>query len=328
MQFQAGSVADRVRVVIDSMATSRQPSAFWPLILPSVAMIIDGASRPMPRFDAAQIRRYYDRQTSAFVAFGQGGGIGAIHRAVWGPGTSNRPQAFRYVGNQIAEHIGRLPPTSEAPHVVDLGCGVGGSLCYLAGRLPIRATGITLSLVQARLAEQRVRAAGVSDRVRCIEGDYCALPSGIGPADLAYAIESFVHGPDPARFFAQCSRLVRPGGVLLICDDFRRSTTGPAATPTIERFCRGWHVNALLQPGELRSLASAAGFEHESTLDLSPYLEINRTRDRVIKAVLALLGWLPLERTPLGHLLGGSALQTCLERGWIGYELALFRRLE
>lgn len=281
-----------------------------------------------PRFDTAQIRRYYDRQTSAFVAFGQGGSGGAIHRAVWGPGTTNRPQAFRYVEDRIAELIGRLPPTSEAPHVVDLGCGVGGSLCYLAGRLPIRATGITLSPVQARLAEQRIREAGLSDRVRCIEGDYCDLPSEIGPADLAYAIESFVHGPAPARFFTQCNQLVRPGGLLLICDDFRRSTTGPAATPTIERFCRGWHVNALLQPGELHSLARAAGFEHDSTLDLSPYLEINRTRDRVINALLALLGWLPLDRTPLCHLVGGSALQTCLARGWIGYEFALFRRLD
>lgn len=278
-----------------------------------------------PQFDVARIRRYYDHNTTAFVAFGQGGRVGAIHRAVWGPGTVDREQAFHYVEDRIAEFMPRLPRALDVPHVVDLGCGVGGSLCYLAGRLPIRGTGITLSPVQARLAEQRVREAGVSDRVVCIEGDYCD-PAGVGPADLAYAIESFVHGPDPARFFAACSRLVRPGGVLVICDDFRRPANGSAAARAIERFCRGWHINSLLEPDELRSLARAAGFEHESTFDLSPYLEIRRARDRAIAALIPLLGWLPSDNPRFSNLLGGSALQTCLERGWVGYDLVQFRR--
>ena len=138
-----------------------------------------------PRFDTAEIGRYYDRHTAAFIRFGQGGGAGVIHRAVWGPGTTTRRQAFHYVDDQIAGMARSLIATSEpagAPHVVDLGCGVGASLCYLAERLPIRATGITLSPVQARLAAQRVRDAGLSGRVECIEADYCDLPAGVGRA--------------------------------------------------------------------------------------------------------------------------------------------------
>lgn len=283
----------------------------------------------MSRFDAAEVRRYYDRHTPAFVALGEGASVGAIHRAVWGPGVRDRVHAFHYVEDHIAELIQRLPRTSARPHVVDLGCGVGASLCYLAERLPIRATGITLSPVQARIASRRIRDSGLSDRVVCIEGDYCDLPAGIGAADLAYAIESFVHVPVPSRFFAQCRQLVRPCGVLAICDDLRRPAGGPAAARAIEQFCRGWHVNTLLEPDELRALARSEGFEHVSTLDLSPYLEIHRTRDRLISALVSLLGWLPrMDRTRLGPLLGGRALQTCLERGWVGYELALFQRLD
>jgi SAM-dependent methyltransferase len=281
----------------------------------------------MSRFDAAKIRHYYDRQTAAFVAVGQGGSVGAIHRAVWGPGVGTRRQAFRYVEDQIIELTRRLPPSFGASHVVDLGCGVGGSLCYLAERLPVRGTGITLSAVQGRLAGQRIREAGCSDRIRCLVGDYCALPAGLDPADLAFAIESFVHGPAPDLFFAQCRQLVRPGGLLLVCDDFRRSTTEPAAERTIDRFCRGWRVNTLLHADELQSLARAAGFAHQSTVDLSPYLEIHRVRDRLVDGLIALLGWLPLDDTRLGYLLGGSALQKALSHQWIGYDLALFQRL-
>ena len=41
-----------------------------------------------------------------------------------------------------------------------------------------------------------------------------------------------------------------------------------------------------------------------------------------------LFGWLPLDATRYGYVSGGSALQTCIERAWIGYDLALFRRLD
>src|SRR4051812_18079965 len=103
----------------------------------------------MPRFTTAQVRRYYDRQTAGFLKFGQGGSSGAIHRAVWGPGITDRSRAFRYVEDQIAGLIGRLSPSEQGPerrpehgseqplHVVDLGCGVAASLCYLAQQLPI-----------------------------------------------------------------------------------------------------------------------------------------------------------------------------------------------
>jgi SAM-dependent methyltransferase len=281
----------------------------------------------MTRFSAAQVQRYYDRHTPAFIAFGQGGSDGVIHRAVWGPGVHNRREAFHYVEDQIAEVIRQMSRAAETMHLVDLGCGVGASLCYLAERLPIRGTGITLSPVQAELATERIAQRGLSERVVCIQSDYCNLPRALGPADFAYAIESFVHGPDPAGFFAQCSQLVRRGGKLVICDDFKRPTDDRDAARAIEQFSAGWHINALVQRAELQALARAAGFEHESTRDLSSYLEIHRARDRAIKAVLALIARLPLPGTPLAHLVAGNSLQTCLERGWIGYDLAVFRRI-
>jgi len=296
-----------------------------------------------PRFDVPAIGRYYDRHTPAFVRFGQGGSAGAIHRAVWGPGVATRAGAFRYVDDQIADMVRSLVDGAEPSkvtenteparegvrgHVVDLGCGVGASLCYLAERLLIRGTGITLSALQARLGTERASECGLSDRVACIEGDYGDLPSGLEEADLAYAIESFVHSPEPDRFFAECRCLVRPGGLLVICDDVRRSATEAAAVRAIERFCRGWHVNTLVHQDELRRLARTAGFEHETTVDLTPALELGRTRDRAISMLGTVCDWLSLDIPRLDYVLGGAALQQCLVRGWVGYDLSVFRRVE
>ncbi len=280
-------------------------------------------------FDTAQVRQYYDRHTATFVSFGRGGTVGAIHRAVWAPGVSTREQAFHYVDDQVAALAASRTRTvssgGHVPHVVDLGCGVGASLCYVAGPLPVTGTGVTLSPVQADLARQRVRDAGLTARVVIVEASFDALPDAVGQADVAYAIESFAHAPDPSRFFAECGRLVRPGGVLAICDDVRRPTRDRRAARTIARFERGWHLNSVLPAADIQALARAAGFVHESTTDLTPYLEPRSTRDRLLDA---LLGWLPLGRTPLGPVLGGTALKTCQARGWLGYEFTVFRRVQ
>lgn len=278
-----------------------------------------------PPFPAADVRRYYDANTEAFVRHGQGGGLGALHRAVWGPGVTDRDHAFRYVDDLILRQLDTLT-LPQSPHVLDLGCGVGGSLAYLAQQRPIRGTGVTLSPVQAVLARDRVAALGLGDRVEIVEGDFTALPERIRDVTLAYAIESFVHGPAPEQFLSEAARVLVPGGLLVICDDVRTDRDDPHAARTLAQFARGWHVNALLTPDDLRQRATDAGFTHLATADLTPYLELARPRDRAIALLAATVGWLPRISTRLAPLIGGAALQRGLARRWIAYHCAIFRR--
>lgn len=280
----------------------------------------------MTRFDTEQIRGYYERHTAAFVRLGQGGALGAMHRAVWGPGVRHRADAFRCVEERIAEVARRLPAPERALHLVDLGCGVGGSLCYLAERLAMTGTGITLSAAQAQLARERIRASRLADRLTIVTGDFVEESHETTPADLVFAIESFVHTPEAARFLARAGARLRPGGALVVCDDFRRPAEGAHAAAAIEQFCRGWRINTLVTREELQALAADAGLEHESSTDLTPFVEIGRVRDRVIDVLAAPLARIPWLWPRLGPWLGGSALQTCLRHRWIGYDLAVFRR--
>jgi len=273
----------------------------------------------------SRVRQYYDDRTTAFVSRGQGGHLGAIHRAVWGPGAFDRDQAFRYIENRIIGHLRNIDPPVELPHVVDLGCGIGTSLCHVAQHIPIRGTGITLSPVQVQIAKRYIHDKKMLDRIVCLEGDYCNLPTTLEPADCAFAIESFVHAEDPARFFSECSRLIRPGSSLVICDDFTRGATIPKATRTISRYKRGWRANTLIETSQLLTLATDSGFNHRSTTDLTSFLELERPRDHVLAVADILLGWLPLEDR-FGHLSGGNALRKCLKHGWIGYDLVIFQR--
>lgn len=282
-----------------------------------------------PRFVPASIRDYYDANTKAFVRFGDGRSTGAIHRAVWAPGVRDRTQALRYVDDRIAALLLERPASDESRHVVDLGCGVGATLCYLGSRLMVRGTGITLSPVQAARARARVREAHLAERVAIVEGDFCSPPSDLLPADLVCAIEAFVHAPDAAGFLASARRLLKPGATLVICDDFRGAQAdggGPEARAWIDRFCGGWHVNALVSLEELRIAAEAVGLELVTATDLTPYLRLGRLRDRAIDAALVPLDMVGWHSSRVDAWRGGSALQVCLAKRWIEYQLVTLRR--
>jgi len=155
--------------------------------------------------------------------------------------------------------------------------------------------------------------------------------------DLAYAIESFVHGASPDRFLSEAARVLVPDGLLIVCDDMRtdderrgpdlaRATASAQAARTLAQFARGWHVNTLVAPQDLHRLAAGAGFAHLGTTDLTPYLELARPRDRAIALLASAVGWMPAISRRLAPLVGGAALQRGLARGWIAYHYAVFRR--
>jgi cyclopropane fatty-acyl-phospholipid synthase-like methyltransferase len=271
-----------------------------------------------------RVKRYYDRNTARFQRLGEGGA--SIHRAVWAPGVATSEQAVHHVDDAVLALLRDV----ERPRVVDLGCGVGGSLLYLARQRPdLTGDGVTISPAQAAVGASLVAEAGLGDRVRVREGDFLAPPEDLAGADLALSIEAFVHGPDPARYFAAAAGLLCPGGLLVLCDDV---LTAAGATATardvrrIEEFRAGWRLASLLTADELRRHARGAGFEPVSDADLTPWVRLRRPRDYGLRALIATSRPLRLRGDVWWSLAGGDALRHCQARRLISYRLLVFRR--
>jgi len=65
--------------------------------------------------------------------------------------------------------------------VLDIGCGWGGMAIYLAQNYDVSVVGVTLSDEQHALAVERVKAAGLMDKIRdVLTDDGCALVHSIG----------------------------------------------------------------------------------------------------------------------------------------------------
>jgi SAM-dependent methyltransferase len=214
--------------------------------------------------------------------------------------------------------------------VVDLGCGVGGSLIHLALRRPdLAGEGVTISPAQAEVGGRLAVEAGVGDRVRVAEGDFLAPPDELAGADLAMSIEAFVHGPDPAAYFRAAAGLLRPGGLLVVCDDVLTvagaRATGRAAR-RLEEFRTGWRLASLITAGEADRHAADAGLVLTGDDDLTPYLHLGRPRDRALSVLVAATRPLRPRGEYWWSLVGGNALRSCLGTGLVDYRLRVYRR--
>ncbi|HCF19034.1 MAG TPA: SAM-dependent methyltransferase, partial [Rhodospirillum rubrum] len=100
-------------------------------------------------------------------------------------------------------------------HVLDIGCGWGGLALHLARHHDVRVTGITLSQEQAALARERVRAAGLQDRVTILLKDYRDLD---GRFDRVVSVGMLEHvgAPQLADYFRHVGGLLSDDGVALI----------------------------------------------------------------------------------------------------------------
>lgn len=100
-------------------------------------------------------------------------------------------------------------------HVLEIGTGWGGFAIHAAARYGCRITTTTISREQHDLARQRIRAAGLEDRVTLLLEDYRDLEGQFDKLVSLEMIEAI--GADQFdTYFTRCGELLKPGGCMLI----------------------------------------------------------------------------------------------------------------
>lgn len=100
-------------------------------------------------------------------------------------------------------------------HVLEIGTGWGGFAIYAAEHVGCHVTTTTISEQQYQLALQRVKAKGLQDKITVLKQDYRALQGQYDKLVSIEMIEAVGHQFYDI-FFAQCSRLLKPEGMMLL----------------------------------------------------------------------------------------------------------------
>jgi SAM-dependent methyltransferase len=274
------------------------------------------------------VRNYYDENTRLFMAFSNSKQAQNIHRSVWTDGIQTLEEALNVTNEKIRAEIESVTPAGA--RIADLGCGVGAGLFYIVPHLqePAPALGVTLSPVQAQLANQFTKQNKLEKQILFMEGDFTRMPLESKSLDAIYSVEAVVHAPEPDRYFQEAGRLLRSGGKLIVVDDYQTPRSFPSAeTSWLNSFKNGWHVPGVITVDQAAFFAEQYQLRLLKNDNLTPYLHL-RNLPNFLASTLRFTGeHVPIRHAILPSMLGSMALQQCLHIGIIEYRFLVFEKI-
>jgi cyclopropane-fatty-acyl-phospholipid synthase len=166
---------------------------------------------------------------------------------------------------QKLDHICTKLRLAPGETFLDIGCGWGALVIRAAERYGVKATGITLSENQHRLANERIRAAGLEDRCKVLLQDYRDVP-GEGVYDKIASVGMFEHVGlrNLPVYFNTARRLLKEKGLFLnhgiTTSDTHNRAVGLGAGEFIDRY--------VFPKGELPHLHRAVHDMSEQNLEI------------------------------------------------------------
>jgi len=143
----------------------------------------------------------------------------------------------------------------NATSIAELGCGGGRNAGELLKKYPqAKLTAMDYSDISVQKAKETNK--GLIDAGRCtvLQGNVAALPFADEAFDLATAFETVYFWPGLEKCFTQVARILKPGGLFLICNE---SDGMDATGRKFEKIIDGMHCYTA---EELSNALMSAGF--------------------------------------------------------------------
>ncbi len=167
--------------------------------------------------------------------------------------------------SELYDHILSEISTDGQRHILDAGSGRGYMSLMIAGKNPkATVTGIDYSAMQVRRAE-KLRMQKKISHCAFIHGNVMNLAFSDGLFDAAVSIGSIKHWPDGVRGLKEVSRILKPGGRLIISET-DQATSDEALRAFIRRFSVWFIPDRLLFCG-LRHVIFGQSYTQTSLTD-------------------------------------------------------------
>lgn len=226
----------------------------------------------MPKISLRErIKVFYDRSSPVWErVWGE-----HMHHGYYGQSATTLRPDPREAQRVLIERILEWARVDAPQSILDVGCGIGGSSLYLAAKYRAEAIGVTLSPVQRDRASARATSAGLSEHVHFHVADAMDMPFPSNQFDLVWSLESGEHMPDKQQFMAECHRVLRPGGRLIMATWCHREATPPQLPLTskeqdlLSSLYDLYHLPYIVSLADYVSIAHQLSFSNLQTADWS-----------------------------------------------------------
>jgi SAM-dependent methyltransferase len=210
-------------------------------------------------------------------------------------------------------------PLRPGQRVLDVGCGLGGTLAALAaGRAGMRLVGLNIDRRQLELCRGIAPPSGGG--LALVEADAAAQPFAAATFDHVFCVEAMFHFRSRQVFLAEAARLLRPGGTLRVTDILLRNP-GAAAPWSSEVMLAAirrdygpwpepWAEATSLQRWAAAAALDPAGNEDWTAETLPSYRTVAPDDAP--------------ERRPQPN--AGNVLRWLHSHGWLAYRMLMFRQ--
>jgi SAM-dependent methyltransferase len=176
-----------------------------------------GWKRPvLPYFDEILARIATEPQSALVRAFG-------TRHVHWGyyddpNAQDDSPEALAVAAERLTQKLIAMAAIRPTHHVVDVGCGFGGTLGHINEHVAgVDLVGVNIDVRQLARANQLVLARN-GNTLQFVAGNACSLPLSSAVVDRMLAVECIFHFPSRLAFLREAARVLRPGGRLVLSD--------------------------------------------------------------------------------------------------------------
>jgi tocopherol O-methyltransferase len=175
---------------------------------------------------------------------------------------------------KLIEKLSDMLTISSHSHILDVGCGMGGSSLHLAKKYNAFVSGITLSQEQMLIATQKSRSEKITNVNFKVEDALSLTSFANNSVDIVWSLESCEQFYNKNLFIDQAFRVLKPGGQLMLatwCSD-REEYEGRFAKK-YRKLCLAFDLPYMPTIDYYSKQLNNRGFAVKASLDWSVYVK-------------------------------------------------------
>jgi len=165
---------------------------------------------------------------------------------------------FHIRGDTATKELIELSGFTPDMHILDVGCGIGGSTRRLAHETGCRVTGIDLSDEYIDAAQRLTQLLNMQERVKFHAASALALPFDDNAFDGVWSLQMNMNVEDKLSWLRETCRVLKPGGRAVLYEVCGGKNTPPYFPVP---WAQDSSMSFLVPPDRFRDVITSAGFD-------------------------------------------------------------------